>query len=173
MTLGGYGRDYAATVEIALDTLRARIDADEVDCRVISVVYPPHPDDPANHRIAVDVNTAGVTIKILCSPPDEEERVVEVIEVMRKHGFSTEASVAWDSGVEGVDEEVMESLQGALYECLDADIPIAKLMEYLLVRTAEVALVAGIPETDFLRAAQAGYRNALLEQAARANAGEA
>ena len=170
---GGYGGDDAPAVEIAVDVLRARVDSDEVECRAIVVAYPPHPDDPAKHQIQAELNPSGVVVKIVRSMPDEEPQVVEVIEVLRKHGFSPDASVDWTSVVEGADDEVMSTLQSALYECLDADIPIAKLMEYLLMRTAEVALIAGISEGDFLRAAQAGYRNVLLEQASKASAGEA
>jgi len=160
-------------VEIALDTLRARIDSDEVECRDISVVYPPHPDDPANHQIVADLNPAGVTIKVVRSLPDEEPQVVEVIEVMRRHGFSPDAGVDWETGIDGADENIMGSLQEALYECLEANIPISKLMEYLLVRTAEVALIAGISANEFSRCAGSSYHQALLDQASKADAGEA
>lgn len=173
MTLGGYGGCYAATVEIALSTLRARIDSAEVVCRDISVVYPPHPDDPAKHQIVADLNSAGVTIKVVRPLPDEEQQVVEVIEVMRRHDFSPEASVGWSNGIDGADEDIMGSLQEALYRCLEADLPISKLVEYLLVRTGEVALVAGISANEFSRCAGSSYRQALLDQASKANAGEA
>ena len=170
---GGYGRDDASAVEIAVDVLRARVDSDEIECRAIVVAYPPHPDDPVKHQIQAELNTSGVVVRIIRSLPGAEPEVVEVIEVLRKHGFSTDSNVDWTSAVEGADDEVMSTLQSALYECLDADIPISKLMEYLLHRTAEVALIAGISESEFVRASQAGYRNALLEQASKASAGEA
>lgn len=170
---GGYDKTAAPSVEIAVDVLRARIDSDEVECRAIVVAYPPHPDDPVRHQIQAELNPSGVVIKVIRTLPDEEPQVVEVIEVLRKNGIPASDNLNWSEDIDGMEGEIMGSLQEALYDCLDADIPVSKLMEYLLHRTAEVALIAGVSEADFSRAAKEGYREALLEQASKANAGEA
>jgi len=154
-----------------VENLIVCIDGKEITCESMQVVYPPHPDDPGEHQIQAELNAKGIVVRITrTSPEDGEKQVIEVVEILRKQDlYEMTDTVSWDES-EG---DSLEALHQALFDCLDAEVPITKLMDYLLERTAEVALLSGVSEKDFIRSTQDGYRKALLRQAAKANAGEA